>query len=148
MVKKLLTSRKGETETLATKNKSISSPVTIEVRHCFCEHIVKLSRIYNFVSFIYIPKARQHLRESWHGKKNRDKKKTWKSNTGETVKTEQEGEEMHLPWVSLPLWRTSRACKIWAGSSPVGHMCETNTGQLHLENTGSKTKEKRESDVK
>ena len=42
------------------------SPVTAEVWHCFFKKIVKLSWIYGCVPFIFIPKAQQHLRESWH----------------------------------------------------------------------------------
>lgn len=43
-------------------------PVTSEARHQFFKNIIKLPCINNCVAFIYIPKAQQHLRESWHNK--------------------------------------------------------------------------------
>lgn len=116
-------------------------PVSTEVRHRFSENIVKLSWIYNCVSFIYTPKAWQHLRESWHRKTSRNEK-MGKHNTDGIIGRggEQLERRTHLPWVSLPLWRTSHACKIWGGSSPVGRVCETNTGLLHSGNTKLETK--------
>lgn len=54
--------------TLRKRTLLIYLPVTSEVRHQFFKNIVKLSWINNCVAFIYIPKARQHLTESWHNK--------------------------------------------------------------------------------
>jgi len=113
---------------------SIFSPVTTEVRHGFFKYTVKLSWVYNCVPVIYIPKAGQHLRESWHRKTGSDEKDE------NLRRREQQERGKYLPWAEPPLWRTSHPDRTWGGCSPWGYVCETNIGLLRSGNTILETK--------